>query len=64
MTARKENDEIDLLALVKVLWSKVILLVLAALIAGAAAFAGTFAVQRYRTEHAKYQAAVSLYVAN
>ena len=64
MTARKENDEIDLLALVKVLWSKVILLVLAALIAGAAAFAGTFAVQRYRTEHAKYEAAVSLYVAN
>ena len=66
MAVKKEYDEteIDLLALCKVLWSKALLLALAALIAGAAALAGTFAVQRFRMEHAKYEAAVSMYVVN
>ena len=43
MAVRKENDEIeiDLLALVKVLWSRALVLVLTALITGAATFAVT-----------------------
>ena len=64
MTARRENDEIDLLTLIKVLWSKALLLVLVALIAGAAAFAGTIAAKRLRLEPTMYTATVSMYVDN
>ena len=61
MAVRKENDEIeiDLLALFKVLWSKVLVLVLAALIAGAA----TFAVTAFLIKP-KYEATAAMYVNN
>ena len=61
MAVRKENDEIeiDLLALFKVLWSKALVLVLTALIAGAATFAATaFLIKP------KYEATAAMYVNN
>lgn len=61
MAVRKENDEIeiDLLALFKVLWSKALVLVLTALIAGAA----TFAVTAFLIKP-KYEATAAMYVNN
>ena len=61
MAVRKENDEIeiDLLALVKVLWSRALVLVLTALIAGAA----TFAVTAFLIKP-KYEATAAMYVNN
>ena len=61
MAVRKENDEIeiDFLALFKVLWSKALVLVLTALIAGAA----TFAVTAFLIKP-KYEATAAMYVNN
>ena len=61
MAAKKENDEIeiDLLELFRVLWSKALALILAALIAGAAAFAVTVFLIK-----PKYEATTSMYVNN
>jgi len=61
MAVRKENDEIeiDLLALVKVLWSRALVLVLTALITGAA----TFAVTAFLIKP-KYEATAAMYVNN
>lgn len=61
MAVRKENDEIeiDLLALFKVLWSKALVLVLTALVAGAA----TFAVTAFLIKP-KYEATAAMYVNN
>ncbi len=61
MATKKDNDEIeiDLLELFRVLWSKALALILAALIAGAAAFAVTvFFIKP------KYEATTSMYVNN
>lgn len=61
MAVRKDNDEIeiDLLALFRVLWSKALVLVLTALIAGAA----TFAVTAFLIKP-KYEATAAMYVNN
>lgn len=61
MAVKKENEEIeiDLLVLFKVLWSKALVLVLTALIAGAA----TFAVTAFLIKP-KYEATASMYVNN
>lgn len=61
MAVKKETEEmeIDLLALFRVLWSKALVLVLTALIAGAAAFSATFFLIK-----PKYEATAALYVNN
>ena len=61
MAAKKENGEIeiDLLELFRVLWSKALALILAALITGAAAFAVTVFLIK-----PKYEATTSMYVNN
>lgn len=61
MAVKKENDEIeiDLLELCKVLWSKALVLILTALITGAAVFSVTFFLIK-----PKYEATASLYVNN
>lgn len=67
MTAKKEyndEEEIDILALCKVLWSKALLMVLAALIAGAATLAGTYAATRIHIVADKYEATASMCVIN
>lgn len=59
MAAGKEYDEIDLLALCKVLWSKALVLILTSLIAGSVAFGVTaFFIKP------KYEATAAMYVNN